>query len=105
MKCQCQIALRVFTNNIISLLSKKIINFKIKNNFYLCITLNFEKAIDFIFLVLYNVSTLADVLELADGADSKSVAGDSVWVQVPPSAPYNDVSFDTEKSPVLLGFF
>lgn len=27
------------------------------------------------------------MLELADGADSKSVASNSVWVQVPPSAP------------------
>ena len=30
---------------------------------------------------------LAGVLELADGADSKSVVGNNVWVQVPPPAP------------------
>ena len=29
----------------------------------------------------------AGVLELADGADSKSVVGNNVWVQVPPPAP------------------
>ena len=31
----------------------------------------------------------AGVLELADETDSKSVAGNGVWVQVPPPAPKN----------------
>ena len=30
----------------------------------------------------------ADVLELVDEADSKSVVSDGVWVRVPPSAPF-----------------
>ena len=30
---------------------------------------------------------------MADASDSKSDTGDSVWVQVPPSAPKNDLSF------------
>lgn len=33
------------------------------------------------------MEVLAGVLELADGADSKSVVGNNVWVQVPPPAP------------------
>ena len=33
------------------------------------------------------MEVLAGVLELADGADSKSVVGNDVWVQVPPPAP------------------
>ena len=31
----------------------------------------------------------ADVTELADEADSKSVGSNTVWVQVPPSVPKN----------------
>ena len=35
----------------------------------------------------FSRKTLAGVLELADEEDSKSFAGDSVWVRVPPPAP------------------
>ena len=31
---------------------------------------------------------------MADATDSKSVVGDNVWVQVPPSAPKKNVSND-----------
>ncbi len=31
---------------------------------------------------------------MADAMDSKSIMGDHVWVQVPPSAPKNTKSFD-----------
>ena len=34
-----------------------------------------------------SVFKLADVLELADETDSKSVVREGVWVRVPPSAP------------------
>ena len=33
------------------------------------------------------VCGFAEVMELADVTDSKSVVGDNVWVRVPPSAP------------------
>lgn len=36
---------------------------------------------------MYNICCCADVLELADEVDSKSIASNSVRVQVPPSAP------------------
>ncbi len=38
-------------------------------------------------------SSDAEVMELVDVADSKSAAGNSVWVRFPPSAPSNPFSF------------
>ena len=39
-----------------------------------------------LYYVLF-IKAFADVMELADVTDSKSVGSDTVWVRVPPSAP------------------
>ena len=41
-------------------------------------------------LCYYLYYTNADVVELVDAIDSKSITVTSVWVQVPPSAPKRD---------------
>lgn len=41
------------------------------------------------FMIVYSSSKYALVAELADASDSKSDAGDSVWVRVPPGALQN----------------
>jgi hypothetical protein len=40
------------------------------------------------------ISIVAGVVELADAPDSKSGGGNSVWVQLPPPAPYKSMSYD-----------
>ena len=44
----------------------------------------------------------AGVMELVDVADSKSAAGDSVWVRVPPPAPCKDDYFDTTSIEIIV---
>ena len=44
------------------------------------------------------------MLEWADEEDSKSFAGDGVWVQVPPPAPNKHDSFDTKVSETNGGY-
>ena len=48
-----------------------------------------EKDLHFAFryAILIPRKVVADVMELADVTDSKSVGSDTVWVRVPPSAP------------------
>ena len=51
----------------------------------------------------WNSNLYADVMELADVTDSKSVDGDIVWVRVPPSAPCR-ISCNINEVQLLLGF-
>ena len=44
----------------------------------------------------------APVAESADATDSKSVGGDTMWVQVPPGAPYNQKEQDFAESEVFF---
>lgn len=47
------------------------------------------KSLDSLKKIVYDTQVIrkADVLELVDETDSKSVASNGVWVRVPPSAP------------------
>ena len=44
------------------------------------------------------LNTYAGVLELVDGADSKSVVSNGVWVRVPPPAPKDNIVAPDEKT-------
>lgn len=50
------------------------------------------KSLDSFEKIVYDTQVIrkADVLELVDETDSKSVASNGVWVRVPPSAPYRN---------------
>lgn len=53
------------------------------------------KSLDSLKKIVYDTQVIrkADVLELVDETDSKSVASNGVWVRVPPSAPLFFISF------------
>ena len=53
------------------------------------------KSLDSFQKMVYDTQVIrkADVLELVDETDSKSVASNGVWVRVPPSAPLFFISF------------
>ena len=63
-----------------------------------------QKSLDFPAVAWYTYRVSAGVLELADETDSKSVAGNSVWVRPPPPAPKipNATAFGIFTSYLLL---
>ena len=47
--------------------------------------------------MLYNIIDISRCDGMADVTDSKSVGGDTVWVQVPPPAPRKSELLSTDK--------
>ena len=55
---------------------------------FLFLEKTFKKGLDFLPFVEYNNQVICRCGGMADATDSKSVGSDTVWVQVPPPAPF-----------------